>query len=194
MDFATPFLQRHDQLHGFWLGGLWDSVSDELMRARAHPRANPIAWNVWHLARIEDASLNRFIARRPQVLDEGGWAGRLNLPWRSNGFGMTAAEVDDLCRRVDLAALRGYVAAVGARTREIVLQLDPATLDDPLDAGQVRATLFDEGLAHTKPDELLAYYRRWTRSACLLNHGLTHPFYHVGQIELVARLHGLEFD
>jgi len=41
------------------------------MRQRPHLRVNSIAWVMGHLTRVEDAGLNRFVAERPQVLDEG---------------------------------------------------------------------------------------------------------------------------
>ncbi len=194
MDVAKLFLQRHDVLYDFWLAGVWEDVPEKSMRQRPHPLINSIAWNVWHLARAEDAAMNRFVVDRPQVLDHGRWMDRMDLPWRHNGFGMTLAEVDDLSRRIDLQGLRGYSNGVRNRTREIVRDLDPETLDAGLDLGRVRAALFDEGLAHTQAAELLETYSAWTRGNCLMNLGLTHSFQHVGQIGVIAKLLGVEFE
>lgn len=105
MTLARLFLERYDPLTTYWLPGVLGRVDDDEMRRRPHPRCNSIAWILWHIARVEDAGLNRFVADDPQVFDEGGWAERMNVPLRHHGSGMTLAEVDDLSARIDLAAL-----------------------------------------------------------------------------------------
>jgi hypothetical protein len=193
MDLVPLFLRRHDVLYDFWLGEAWRTVPDDVMRRRPHPHLNSIAWNLWHLTRGQDAGLNRFVADRAQVLDDGGWMERMNVPWRHHGGGMTLAEVDDLSRRIDLPALWGYSDAVRVSTREIVSGFDPGFLDAALDAERLRVILVDEGLAHSHATELLETYARWTRGDCVLNLGLTHPFQHLGQMNVLATLLGVEF-
>lgn len=193
MDFRQLFLGRHNVLYDFWLGDLWNIVPLDLMRQRPHPRVNSIAWNLWHVARVEDAALNRFVGNLPQVFNDDQWLRRLNSPWRHNGFGMTFQEVDELSQALDLAALHDYSNAVGARTVEIVSQLDLDRLDEPLQVDRLRAVLFDEGLAKAQEAEgLLENYSSWTKGRCLMNLGLTHAFQHVGEIGVIASLLGLD--
>jgi hypothetical protein len=186
------FLQRHEVLYDFYIGGLWAVVPHELMRQRPDPRLNSLAWNLWHIARVEDAALNRFVADRAQVLDEGGWLARMNLPWRHHGNAMTFAEVDELNQCIDLAALQGYGQAVGARTHEIARQLDPTSLEELLSAERVRLVLIDEGLAHPQAEGLIANYTGMSKGRMLWNHGLTHSFEHVGEMDVIASLLGVE--
>ena len=96
MDIPQVFLQRYDALYNFWLADIWTVVTPELMRQRPHPQVNSIVWNLWHITRVEDAGLNRFVTDRPQVLDEGLWMEHMNIPWRHHGTDMTFAEVDKL--------------------------------------------------------------------------------------------------
>jgi len=194
MDVTQLFIQRYDALYNFWLGGLWETVPYDLMRQRPHPRVNSIAWNLWHLTRVEDAGLNRFIIDRPQVLDEGEWLQRMNVPWRHNGSEMNFDEVDDLNQRIDLQALREYSSAVQARTREIVSQLSHDDLDPVMEEPRLRTILFDEGLAHPRATGLLENYLGWTKGKCLMNFGMTHPYQHVGEIGVIASLLGVDFD
>jgi hypothetical protein len=194
MHVSQLFLQRYDALYNFWLAGVWTCVPDDLMRRRPHPRVNSIAWILWHLTRAEDAGLNRFIADRPQVLDDGDWMRRMNAPWRHHGGEMLPAEADDLSGRIDLRALRGYSSAVQARTRAVVDRLDEIDLDAGLTAVHLRPILVDEGLAHSHVEEMLANYVGWTKGKCLMNLCLTHSFLHVGQIDIIARLHGVAFE
>lgn len=210
MDVTQLFLERYDPLCSFWLAGLWSDVPAELMRQRPHPQLNSIVWNLWHLIRVEDAGVNCFVAGLPQVLDgvpddgaagdagvldiAGDWAQRMNLPWRHNGSGMTLAEVDELDRRINLAALHDYAQAVQARTRAIVAELDRFDLDATLDEPRLRHILFTESLAHPNSAGLLQNYLGWSKGKCLFNFALTHAYQHVGEIGVIATLLGVEFD
>lgn len=194
MRVSELFLQRYDSLYDFWLADVWTCVPEEAMRRRPHPEVNSIAWIMWHLTRGEDAGLNRFVTDRTQVLDDGDWMRRMNLPWRHHGGGMPSEEVDELNRRIDLQALREYSGAVQARTREIVDRLEEVNLDDVLTEPRVRMILVDEGLAHSSPEGLIRHYTGWSKGKCLMLFGLTHPFQHVGQISIIAKLLGVKFE
>jgi len=85
MEFKEMFLQRYGVLVDFYLEGNWDLVPPEKMRQRPHPRVNSIAWILWHMSRVEDAGLNRFVTDGTQVLDQGDWMKAMNLPYRHNG-------------------------------------------------------------------------------------------------------------
>lgn len=193
MELAQLFLERHGVLCAFYLEGLWDAVAADAMRRRPDPRLNSIAWNMWHIARVEDSGINRFVADRQQVLDAGDWMLRLKLPWRHHGSGMTFAEVDQLSAQIDLAALRGYAAAVHSRTREVVAQLDEQSLDATMDSARLRLIVIDEGLAHSDGEGLVQNYLGWSKGKCLLHFGLTHSFQHVGEMETIASLLDVQF-
>lgn len=194
MDLAQLFFQRYDPLVNFYLAGLWEEIPAELLVQRPHPRVNSIAWILWHMTRVEDAAVNRFIAGRPQVLDEGGWMERMNIPYRHNGSEMTFDEVDELSRRVNLEGLRQYGLAVQARTREVVSTLTTTDLDLVLDETRLRAVLVDEGLVLRNPDGFVQNYLGWNSGKWLFNHALTHPYQHLGEIETIATLLGVVFE
>jgi hypothetical protein len=194
MDTSQLFLQRYDVLYEFWLGGIWEMVPDDKKRQRPHPQVNSIAWNLWHVIRVEDAGLNRFVADHPQVLDQDAWLQKLNVPWRHHGSGMNFAEVDDLNQRIDLGALHEYGRAVQVRTHEIVTHIDRVDLDAKLQEERVRAIVIDEGLAYGEARDLVDTYTGWTKGKCLMNFGLTHPYQHVGEMGVIASLLGVVFD
>lgn len=194
MSVVQLFFQRHDVLYDFYLAGFWDAVTELQMRQRPHPSVNSIAWNLWHLARVEDAGVNRFVADLPQVLDEGGWAEKLHIPWRHHGSGMGFDEVDELNHRINLPALRGYSWAVAERTRQVMASVALDELDVVLTLDRVRQIVVDEGLGHSDPAGLIQNYTGWTKGKCLLNFALTHPYQHVGEIGVIASLLGIEFD
>jgi hypothetical protein len=192
MDVLQVFLQRYNPLYEFYIGTVWKSITEDLLCQRPYPQVNSIAWNVWHLTRVEDAGLNLFVTTGSQVFDES-WMQRLNIPWRHQGSSMTFPEVDELNQRIDLGALHDYSDAVQARTREIIAQLDPASLDSVMEAERLRTIIFDQGLAHSNPDGLIGNYLGWPKSKCLMNFALTHPFQHIGEIDVIASLLGIQF-
>ena len=194
MKISQLFLQRYDPLYNFYLAGIWEIVPDELMRIRPYPCTNSIAWNLWHLARAEDAGLNRFVADRPQVLDDGAWMEKMNIPWRHHGSEMTLPEVDELNKRIDLDALQGYSHAVEERTRSIIASLEDYDLEAQLEEKQLRQIMVNEGLAHSNAEGFIKNYLRWTKGKCLMTFGLTHPWQHLGEMEVLASLLGVEFD
>jgi hypothetical protein len=193
MNITELFLQRYNALYDFWLGGVWEMVPDDLMRQRPHPRVNSIAWILWHLTRVEDAGLNRFVVDGAQVLDDGLWMEKMNLPIRHNGGDMNFAEVDDLSQRINLQALQDYSKAVQLRTREVVSQLTYDSLDSVMEEEYLRVILFNEGLASPRSAGLLQNYLGWTKGKCLMNFGMTHPYQHVGEIGVIASLLGVDF-
>src|SRR5207247_7778640 len=91
-----------------------------------HPKANTIAWGLWHYARTED-NVVRFVLqnRRPTVWTEGGYAERLGLPPVAQGTGMSAAEAQAL-RIKDVDLFREYMQRVWASTEELWATAEPA--------------------------------------------------------------------
>jgi hypothetical protein len=185
---STLFMQRYTPLTEFYLAGFWQVVTPAQMRQRPHPRLNSIAWNLWHIARVEDAGLNRFVMHQAQVLDSADWMAQMNLPWRHHGGEMTLAEVDELNTRIDLAALHRYMQAVHDRTRAVVATIDQSTLLQPLDLAFIRQVVVDEGLVLRNPDGFVTNYASWDRGKCLMTFGLTHPFQHLGEMETIASM------
>jgi hypothetical protein len=194
MDIPSIFLQRYDPLYNAYLNGYWTHVSHDLMCLRPHPHTNSIAWNIWHITRVEDAGLNRFVVDRSQVLDDGLWMERMNLPWRHHGSGMTFAEVDELNQRIDLSALRDYSQAVQERTRAILATLDVRDLDTVMEEKRLRQIMVDEGLAHSQAEGFIKNYLGWSKGKCLMSFGLTHSWQHLGEMEVIASLVGVEFS
>jgi hypothetical protein len=194
MNIPQIFFERYNPLSKFFLPGIWDLVPQEKMRQRPHPKLNSIAWILWHMARVEDAGLNRFVVDRTQVLDEGPWMERMKIPWQHHASEMNSEEVDILSEKIDLSALHDYARVVQARTREIVPTLTLTGLKEVMEEDRLRQILIDEGLAHSNPEGFIQNYLGWSKSKCLMTFGLTHPFQHIGEIETIATLLGVSFD
>jgi hypothetical protein len=94
-----------------------------------HPKANTIAWGLWHYIRTED-NVVRYVLqdRRPTVWAEGGYAEKLGLPPVAQGTGMPTAEAQALKIR-DVGLFKEYTQKVWASTDEFLAKANAAQLD-----------------------------------------------------------------
>jgi DinB superfamily len=199
MDTVSFFLVQHASVHTSEVGGapsyfdrVLDGLSEADLRARPAAGVNSILWLLWHMARVEDASVNLVVAHRPQVLDDD-WVRRLGVPWRHIGTGMTDDEVSELTRRADVAAVRAYREAVGRRTREVVHALVPAAWDEPVtiaDTGRAAAAgAFGPRAGWVDGVGLLAWQDQ-SRGARLSGAALRHNAMHMGEAVTIQGLAG----
>lgn len=134
---------------------LTDGLSDEVSFHRPAPRANSIAWLIWHSARVQDLQVAD-IAGVDQVWTADGWVERfgLDLPRADTGYGHAADDVDKV--RVPAAALSGYYHAVHAMTLDYVITVTPGELarivdtrwDPPVSAGVRLVSIIDDCAQH----------------------------------------------
>lgn len=146
-------LELHAMVHTSEMSGtgietfedqLWDGLAETTFRAMPTPKDATIAWNLWHLTRIEDVTMNLLVAEEPQVFNTGNWPGKLNVTVRDTGNAMTDDEIMDLSSKINMAGLRNYRIAVGRKTREIIVKLQPADLKRKMAPANLRR-IFDEG-------------------------------------------------
>jgi len=162
----TDLRRLHDALDKC-LDGL---TSDQLhMVPAGHPKANTIAWNLWHYVRTED-NVVRFVLqdRRPTVWVEGGYPERLGLHPSAQGTGMSTAEAQAL-RIKDVPLFVDYMKNVWASTEAYVPSLSAADLDRKI---------------------ALKFVGEMPVARVLALVGITHGFTHLGEIELTRTLVG----
>lgn len=104
---------------------LWDGLPAVALYHMPKADGSTIAWDIWHISRIEDLTANLLLADGEPVLD-AGWLARLGVTVRDTGNAMSPEEIAAFSRAVDPAALRAYRNAVGRRTRAVVGALAPA--------------------------------------------------------------------
>ena len=133
-----------------------DGLDPALLTVAPEPGANPIAWLVWHLTRVQDSHIAE-LTGDPQVWEGGDWAARFGLtPDPDNhGYGHTPADV--LTVQPDGPdALIGYHEAVAAVTRVFILTLAPADMskivderwDPPVTMGVRLISIADDDIQH----------------------------------------------
>ena len=109
-----------------------DGLDEEQLRYRIDGGANPIAWLVWHLARVQDDHIAE-VAGREQVWLSDGWESRFDLPFSADaiGYGHSPDEVGQV--RASAALLSGYYDAVHDRTVEYLSTVTGPDLDRVID-------------------------------------------------------------
>ncbi len=113
----------HDALEG---------LTAEELTFRVDDGANPIAWLIWHLTRVQDDHIAP-LAGTEQVWTSAGWAERfgLSLPVTDTGYGHRSEQVAAV--QADVANLLGYYDAVEQVTLGYVRGLSDDDLDRIVD-------------------------------------------------------------
>jgi hypothetical protein len=165
---------------------LFAGLSDEMARHIPLRKPHSILWCLWHMARIEDMTLNLLVAGTPQVFVLGGWQERLNTPFTDTGNAMNADQITRLNQSVDIPALRAYRAAVGTRTRQVVRGLQPANLPRKVDPAAIQL-LFDQGAVLPEAAGLAEYWSRRTVAGLLLMPASRHLLVHLKEALEIRR-------
>lgn len=131
---------------------VWENLSDFAFRTMPTAADVTVAWNIWHITRIEDLTCNLLMADGNQVLDEA-WLSRLHTRVRDTGNAMTDGEILSFSGEADKQALREYRGAVGRRVREVIANLAPDDLKRTFSKRQVDRIL-EEGGVLTHPDSV----------------------------------------
>jgi DinB superfamily len=180
------FLRQHAMLHAGGMSemDLWsfedetlDGLSDQQMRIIPGNLEHSITWVVWHMTRIEDATMNLLVAGSPQVLFDEGWLERLGISDFDTANGMEPAGVAALSATINLPVLRGYRLSVGRRTRAIVRQLGVQQLKQKVDPARLEK-MTTQGAVRAEASGLLEYWGGLTITGLLLMPPTRHTFVH----------------
>ena len=183
------FLDVHAQLHSAQISqtNLWsfedavlDDLPEEIWRRIPQNCEHSIAWCIWHIARIEDMTMNLLVAGTPQLFLRDGWMKRLRINDRSSGNAMDITAVEKLSNAIDVEALREYRTTVGRRTREIVRQLQPEDLKQKTDPARLQKVL-DEGAVVEEAIGVVEYWGKRTIAGLLLMPPTRHCLVHLNE-------------
>jgi len=187
MDIPNFMLQRHQYLHETFFPNLRNTLTEEEFRQSPVKGIQPIIWLIWHMARVEDMGLSRFIWRKSQIFD-ATWRDRMGIEQEHYGTSMSEEEVATFAAQVDVYAVLDYFKLVGERTKRELSLLDLSTLDEILSDDAVREVVTVEGMASPEAQWVIPHYVGKSRGWMLCHMGLTHNFRHFGQIVLAKKL------
>lgn len=160
---------------------LWEGLTEAEFRYIPEGEEHSIAWCLWHLARIEDATMNVLVADSTQVYRQGDWASRLHCPIDDTGNLISAEEVIHVSQKVAFEDLRAYRSEVGRHTRAIVAGLSANDLKRKSPAERLQR-LLTEGAVLPNATGLLDYWGGLTVAGLLLMPPTRHNLVHLNEM------------
>ena len=184
------FLQQHAMVHAAAMSqsGLFSfedevlqAVSEEVFRRIPANQEHSIAWALFHIARIEDVTMNRLVAGTPQVFEQDNWQKKLNVNIIHTANAMSLEEISQLSQSVEFQALLDYRRAVGCRTREIVTKLKAEDIKRKVEPARIDK-LMEEGIVLQEARSIADYWSKRTTAGLLLMPPTRHNFVHLNEI------------
>jgi hypothetical protein len=189
------FLEHHAMVHSAKMAqsGLW-SLEDEALEGltEADIRNIPeneehsIAWILWHLARIEDVTMNMLVAGSPQIFYAENWLTKMEFKSHETGNALDQAGIVLLSTVINIDALRDYRIAVGRRTREIVKQLQPGDFKRKVEPARIEQVI-ENGVVVDSTRWLTDYWSKKTFAGLLLMPPTRHNFVHLNEATRLAQ-------
>lgn len=142
------------------------------------PEDATIAWNFWHISRIEDMVVSRLIDHKDELFEV--WQEKLHTTFKDTGNAMTDEEIMRLSRQIDYFQLMEYRNAVGKQTLTMLESLTFEDLSNKVRKADVEK-LVETGSVSTHPDAiwLLDFWGKKDVLGLLLMPVLRHPFVHL---------------
>lgn len=188
-DAFQLFFKQHAMLHSarmsqsehFSLADeVFEDLSEEIARRIPLTSENSIVWNIWHIARIEDVTMNILVAGNPQVFTMGDWQNKMEIEVLDTGNAMPVDQILTLSQNINIPALRDYRVAVGRRTQEIVKALKPEDLKLMVDLKRLEE-IRKAGAVAPAAYDLLEYWKRRNFAGLLLMPATRHNLVHLNE-------------
>jgi hydroxypyruvate isomerase len=183
------FLKQHAMLHSAKMAqsGLW-SFEDEVLKDMTEERIrcipqnceHSVAWCIWHIARIEDVTMNILVGGNPQVISQDKWLERMNIKFCDTGNSIDDESMAELSETIDIKVLRKYRIAVGQKTREIVKHLQVESLKQRVDTLRIQKVR-DEGAVVEAASGIVDYWNKRNIAGLLLMPPTRHCIIHLNE-------------
>ncbi|MFV0395273.1 MAG: DinB family protein [Coprobacillaceae bacterium] len=111
-----------------------------------------VVWNLWHITRIEDLTLNLLIKPDTQVLNEN-WLQKLNTSVTDTGNAMSDEEIMKLSKEINFSTLQQYRKAVGEKTRQVLSSLTYQDIFRKVNTEDIQK-IIDQGGLTSHPDSI----------------------------------------
>jgi hypothetical protein len=183
------FLSQHAMLHSeevtqceTWSfeDEVFRDATEEQIRRVPGNREHSIAWAIWHIARIEDVTMNMLVAGRRQIMDRDDWFEKMTVTLRHTGNAMDRTAVAEFSDAIDIPALRAYRVAVARATRELVGGLQPEALKQKVDSARLRQVMA-QGAVVEEARGIVDYWRRRNIAGLLLMPATRHNMIHLNE-------------
>ncbi len=134
---------------------LIEDLTQETSVWRPENNFSSIAWNLYHITRIEDAVTTLLIEGGRQTYSKT-WQKKLGISFTDTGNAWTENELTQFNSGITLKALLEYRKDVGSRTQQILKSLDSSCIKRKPDAVQVNKIL-SEGVVTEHEDSICSW-------------------------------------
>ena len=192
------FLDQHAMLHTAEISGsgLWSFADDILenldeskIRKIPEGHEHSIAWIFWHMARIEDVTMNMLVGDLPQLFINGGWDEKTGISNCETGNAMDAGQITQLSSTIKIPGLLDYRNAVGHQTRRIVPGLQPDQLKMKIDPSRLEK-IYKEGAVVESTRGMLDFWGRHTIGSLLIMPPTRHLMIHLNEATRLKKVLG----
>ncbi|NOU64739.1 DinB family protein [Paenibacillus sp. LMG 31461] len=162
---------------------LMENMTEELLRWYPVPcsdTSNSIAWHLWHMARVEDITMNILAVGGKEVLYSDNWLEKMNIRFATPGNEMNEADMEEFNSYINIESLLAYRIAVGRQTREIVNSLKPSEVKEKVQASRI-LRLFDEKILNEDTKWLADYWSKKKVAGLFLMPTTRHNFLHMNK-------------
>jgi len=187
-DAMTLLLELHAMIHSSLMSGiaaqtyedeLWEGFDEEAFKTMPTDKDVTIAWNLWHITRIEDLTSNILIAGTSQVMNDN-WTAKMKVKVYDTGNAMSDEEILDLSSSINIEELKNYRIAVGRKTREIIGQLKPEHLKKKVEPKGLQRVLDEGGVLDVEDSRwLLDFWGKKNIAQLLLMPTTRHQIVHI---------------
>jgi hypothetical protein len=184
------FLHQHAMLHDADMSNsglhsfadeVWDGATETIIRCLPPKFEHSIAWLIWHIARIEDMTMNALVAGKPQIFFRDDWLKKLKVTETQSGnVVMDKADVIAFSKAIDIEALKTYRLAIGRATRESVSCLTPDDIQQKVSPARLQG-LLDDGSVPPEAMGLIDYWGNLTIAGLLLMPPTRHCLVHLNE-------------
>lgn len=162
-----------------YLDEIIDGLSDTEFRIMPSKHNTTVVWNIWHITRVEDLTVNILIANSGQVLNTK-WLERMKVEIKDTGNAMSDEEIISFSKKISLQELQNYRNAVGSKTKQIIKDLKREDLKRKFEQSQVNKILEVGGVTeHPQSNWLLDFWGKKTVSGILLMPVTRHQIVHL---------------
>lgn len=161
---------------------LWEGLDEETFKTAVKDAGRTIAYNLWHITRIEDITMNLLVAGDEQIFNKGNWQERINSKIIDTGNGMSENEIMEFSKDINMQELKNYRIEVGRRTRYLIENLSVQDMKRKFDKHRLQRILDEGAVLDVKASNwLVDFWGRKNVSGIILMPVTRHHVVHINE-------------
>lgn len=159
---------------------LWKGLTPKIFSSQLGFKGSTVAWNLWHLTRIEDLTANILIDEGNQVFNNANWREKMKSSITDTGNSMNDCEIAEFSEKLEMQELRNYRIAVGRKTHEIISNLKPEQMKLKVRPESIQRILEEGGVTEAEQSRwLLDFWGKKTVAGIILMPITRHQVVHL---------------